>query len=156
MLDENGSQVDIMPIENALAIAEEKGLDLVLINASGKPPVCKVMDYGKYKFDTIKRDKELKKNQKISELKCIVIKKMTIDKHDMETKAKHVRKFLQNGDKVKVTLWMKRGREQMYVANAIKVLNEFYDMVKDLGELDKQPQRTGKDVYMVITPNKNK
>jgi len=65
-----------------------------------------------------------------------------------------VRKFLQNGDKVKVTLWMKRGREQLYVNNAIKVLNEFYDMVKDLGDLDKNPQRTGKDVYMVITPKK--
>ena len=153
LLDENGEN-SVVSIEEALAKAEEKGLDLVLMSTSGKPPVCKLMDYGKYKFDSIKREKELKKNQKISELKCIVIKKMTIDKHDMETKAKHVRKFLQNGDKVKVTLWMKRGREQLYVNNAIKVLNEFYDMVKDLGDLDKNPQRTGKDVYMVITPKK--
>ena len=153
LLDENGEN-SVVSIEEALAKAEEKGLDLVLMSTSGKPPVCKLMDYGKYKFDSIKREKELKKNQKIAELKCIVIKKMTIDKHDMETKAKHVRKFLQNGDKVKVTLWMKRGREQLYVNNAIKVLNEFYDMVKDLGDLDKTPQRTGKDVYMVITPKK--
>ena len=79
---------------------------------------------------------------------------MTIDKHDMETKARHVIKFLKNGDKVKVTLWMKNGREQLYTANALKVLEEFYDMVKEFGDLDKAPKKSGKDCLMIIVPKK--
>ena len=154
VLDVQGEQLGIMPFEEALALAQGKGLDLALINGSGNPPVCKIMDYGKFKFDSVKREKELKKNQKVSELKCITIRRMTIDKHDMETKAKHVIKFLKNGDKVKVTLWMKNGREQLYTANALKVLNEFYDMVKEFGDLDKEPKKTGKDCMMIIVPKK--
>ena len=154
VLDAEGAQLGIMPFEDALALAQKDGLDLALINGSGRPPVCKIMDYGKFKFDSVKREKELKKNQKVSELKCITIRRMTIDKHDMETKARHVIKFLKNGDKVKVTLWMKNGREQLYTANALKVLNEFYDMVKEFGDLDKEPKKTGKDCMMIIVPKK--
>ena len=154
LLGEDGAQMGIMPLEEALGMAHNAGLDLALINGSGNPPVCKIMDYGKFKFDSVKREKELKKNQKVSELKCITIRRMTIDKHDMETKAKHVIKFLKNGDKVKVTLWMKQGREQLYTANALKVLNEFYDMVKEFGDLDKEPKKTGKDCMMIIVPKK--
>ena len=97
LLGEDGAQMGIMPLEEALSMAQNAGLDLALINGSGNPPVCKIMDYGKFKFDSVKREKELKKNQKVSELKCITIRRMTIDKHDMETKAKHVVKFLKNG-----------------------------------------------------------
>lgn len=154
VLDVQGEQLGIMPFEEALALAQGKGLDLALINGSGNPPVCKIMDYGKFKFDSVKREKELKKNQKVSELKCITIRRMTIDKHDMETKARHVIKFLKNGDKVKVTLWMKNGREQLYTANALKVLEEFYDMVKEFGDLDKAPKKSGKDCLMIIVPKK--
>ena len=154
LLGEDGAQLGIMPLEEALGMAQNAGLDLALINGSGNPPVCKIMDYGKFKFDSVKREKEMKKNQKVSELKCITIRRMTIDKHDMETKAKHVIKFLKNGDKVKVTLWMKNGREQLYTANALKVLNEFYDMVKEFGDLDKEPKKTGKDCMMIIVPKK--
>ena len=154
LLSNAGEQIGIIPFEEALTNAKEAGLDLVLINGAGNPPVCKIMDYGKFKFDSVKREKEMKKNQKVSELKCITIRRMTIDKHDMETKAKHVIKFLKNGDKVKVTLWMKNGREQLYTANALKVLNEFYDMVKEFGDLDKEPKKTGKDCMMIIVPKK--
>ena len=154
LLGEDGAQLGIMPLEEALGMAQNAGLDLALINGSGNPPVCKIMDYGKFKFDSVKREKELKKNQKVSELKCITIRRMTIDKHDMETKAKHVIKFLKNGDKVKVTLWMKQGREQLYTANALKVLNEFYDMVKEYGDFDKPPKKSGKDCMMIIVPKK--
>ena len=154
LLSNAGEQIGIIPFEEALSNAKEAGLDLVLINGAGNPPVCKIMDYGKFKFDSVKREKEMKKNQKVSELKCITIRRMTIDKHDMETKAKHVIKFLKNGDKVKVTLWMKNGREQLYTANALKVLNEFYDMVKEFGDLDKEPKKTGKDCMMIIVPKK--
>ena len=93
LLGEDGAQLGIMPLEEALGMAQNAGLDLAMINGSGNPPVCKIMDYGKFKFDSVKREKELKKNQKVSELKCITIRRMTIDKHDMETKAKHVIKF---------------------------------------------------------------
>ncbi|MDD4408375.1 MAG: translation initiation factor IF-3, partial [Clostridia bacterium] len=112
MLDENGDQVGIVPLFQAKKIAEDKDLDIVLLNSKVNPPVCKIMDYGKFKFDSLKREKELRKNQKVVELKEIQLT-MTIDKHDMETKAKHANNFLQNGDKLKVVLRMK-GRQRVY------------------------------------------
>lgn len=154
LLSGDGEQIGIISIEDALVKAQNAGLDLVQINGAAKPPVCKIMDYGKFKFDSVKREKEIKKNQKVSELKYITIKRMTIDKHDMETKAKHVCRFLKDGDKVKVTLWMKQGREQIYTDNALKVLYEFYEMVKEFGDLDKKPQKQGKDCMMIIVPKK--
>lgn len=154
LLSDAGDQVGIIPFEEALSNAQNAGLDLVLINGAANPPVCKILDYGKFKFDSIKKEKELRKNQKVSELKCITIRRMTIDKHDMETKAKNAQKFLKNKDKVKVTLFMRNGREQLYTANALKVLNEFYEMVKEFGDLDKPPKKTGKDCMMIIVPKK--
>lgn len=154
LLSQEGEQLGVMPLETALQEAKQKGLDLVLLNGSSNPAVCKLMNYGKFKFDSIKKEKELKKGQKVSEMKFMVIKKMTIDKHDMETKAKHVKRFLQDGDKVKVTLWMKRGREQAYTHIAMDVMNEFFAMVEEFGVLDKPPAKTGKDVMMIIIPKK--
>ena len=152
LLDENGEQLGIVALENAKEIAENKGLDLVLLNSSSKPPVCKIMDYGKFKFDSIKREKELKRNQKTSELKEIQLS-MTIDTHDMETKARHGNRFLTNGDKVKVVLRM-RGRQQAYAKQAVEVVKQFFSMLEENGTIDKQPQIVGRNIIMIVTPKK--
>ncbi|MDD3862246.1 MAG: translation initiation factor IF-3 [Clostridia bacterium] len=152
LLDENGDQVGIVPLFQAKKIAEDKVLDIVLLNSKVNPPVCKIMDYGKFKFDSLKREKELRKNQKVVELKEIQLT-MTIDKHDMETKAKHANNFLQNGDKLKVVLRMK-GRQRVYANQALEVMHNFYAMVEENGTLDRQPEITGKNVFMIVVPKK--
>ena len=137
----------------AREIAEKAVLDLVLMSSSSTPYVCKIMDYGKYKFDAVKKEKELKKNQKVSTLKEIQLS-MTIDTHDKEVKAKHGVRFLKDGDKVKVVLRMK-GRQQAYVKNAIEVVKSFYEMLSQYGSYDKEPEVVGKNIIMIISPKKN-
>lgn len=153
LLNQSGEQMGIVSLQDALNMASSESLDLVLLNGSSKPVVCKIMDYGKFKFDSIKREKEIKKNQKVSNLKEIIIKRMTIDTHDLETKAKHGKRFLQDGDKVKVVLWMK-GREQAYSRIAIKVMKNFASMLEEFGTVDKKPEVVGKNIIMIITPKK--
>lgn len=123
------------------------------MNSSSLPPVCKILNYGKYKFDSLKKEKEIKKNQKITELKEIQLS-MTIDKHDLDVKAKHGKRFLEEGNKVKVVLRMK-GRQQAYADNAINVVKNFYTILQDLGSIDKEPEIIGKNIILIITP-KNK
>ena len=129
LIGQDGEQMGIMPTSQALGIAENAGLDLVNISPKAQPPVCKIMDYGKYRFEQTKRQKEAKKNQK-----TITIKEMrlsaTIDKHDLEVKAKNVMKFLASGDKVKVSIRFK-GRQLSHTENGLDVMNAFYEMVRD-------------------------
>ncbi len=139
-------------METAKNIALNEGLDLVLMSSASNPYVCKIMDYGKYKFDALKKEKELKKNQKISTLKEIQLS-LTIDTHDMEVKAKHGMRFLKDGDKVKVVLRMK-GRQQAYSKNAIEVVKSFYNMLASMGTYDKEPEVVGRNVIMIISPKK--
>ena len=152
LIGNNGEQHGIVSLSTALSMAQESGMDLVLMSNASNPYVCKIMDYGKYKFDAIKKEKELKKNQKVVELKEIQLS-MTIDTHDMEVKAKHARRFLTEGNKVKVVLRMK-GRQQAYAKNAIEVVNSFYKMLEDLGTSDKAPEIVGRNIIMIITPKK--
>lgn len=152
MLSENGEQAGIVPFNDALNEAENKNLDLVLLNAKANPPVCKIMDYGKFKFDSLKKEKELKKNQNIPELKGIRLS-MTIDNHDLETKAKQANKFLLDGNKIKVFLRMK-GRQNAFSQSGLEVMKQFYAMLEKNGSLDKQPQVMGKNIFMIITPKK--
>jgi len=152
LLNENGEQVGIVPLSEALSQAENKNLDLVLINAKSNPLVCKIMDYGKFKFDSIKREKELKKNQNISELKEIQLS-MTIDKHDLETKAKHGNRFLLEGDKLKVVLRMK-GRQNAFSKMGLEVMQEFFTLIENNGNIEKQAQIYGKSIIMIIVPKK--
>lgn len=152
LLGKDGEQLGVVSLENALNSASSEDLDLVLISPMANPPVCKIMDYGKYKFDAIKKEKELKKNQKIVDIKEIKLS-MTIDTHDIETKAKHGNRFLQDGDKVKVTLRMK-GRQQAYATNAIEVVNKFFELLSQNGVVDKKPEIQGKNVIMIISPKK--
>ena len=139
-----------MKISEAHELADKANLDLVCINGSANPPVCKIMDYGKYKFDAIKKEKEAKKNQKVTELKEIQLS-MTIDTHDLEVKAKHGKRFLEDGNKVKVVLRM-RGRQQAYAQNAITVVKNFYGMLQELGTVDKEPEIVGRNIILIISP----
>ena len=143
----------IVPFQSALQEAQSKGLDLVLLNGSSNPAVCKIMNYGKFKFDSIKKEKEIKKNQKISVLKEIQIT-MKIELHDMQTKAKHGNKFLESGDKLKVVLRMK-GREQAYAKKGVEIINQFFTLLEENGIIDKQPEIVGRNIIMIVTP-KNK
>ena len=139
-----------MKISEAHELADKANLVLVCMNGGANPPVCKIMDYGKYKFDAIKKEKEAKKNQKVTELKEIQLS-MTIDTHDLEVKAKHGKRFLEDGNKVKVVLRM-RGRQQAYAQNAITVVKNFYGMLQELGTVDKEPEIVGRNIILIISP----
>ncbi|HWR22231.1 MAG TPA: translation initiation factor IF-3 [Feifaniaceae bacterium] len=150
LIDENGEQLGIVANNVAQAMAEERGLDLVKIAPQATPPVCKFMDYGKYRFDLTKREKEQRKNQKIVELKEVRLS-ATIDLHDMEVKAKNCIKFLQNGDKVKVSIRF-RGRQATHGEIGLEVMRTFFELVKEAGVIDRPAKQEGRNMYMILNP----
>lgn len=152
LISETGEQLGIMSTDKARDVAEKAGLDLVCMNSTAVPPVCKLLNYGKYKYEATKTAKENKKNQKIVELKEIQLSR-TIGEHDLEVKAKHGRRFLTEGNKIKVVLRMK-GREQAYTKTAIEVVKSFYERLSDLGTIDKEPEVVGRNIILIITPKK--
>ena len=131
----NGEQLGIMSSREANELADKEGLDLVKISPSAVPPVCKIMDYGKYLFDKTKREKEQRKNQKIVELKEVQLS-MTIEQHDIDIKAKHATKFLLNGDKVKVSIRMS-GRQQAYADRGVETENQFAESLAEISTIEK-------------------
>ena len=152
MIAEDGAQMGIMSAFEALRLAEEMGLDLVKISPQLVPPVCKIMDYGKYKFDQSKKAKDARKNQKVNELKEMWLS-MTIEQHDLETKAKLVNKFLAAGDKVKVSIRMK-GRQQAYPQTGVEVMNRFFAICEANGVMEKKPSFEGRNILMILNPKK--
>ncbi len=154
LIGQNNEQLGIMSSKEALNLASEQNLDLVLMSPNAEPPVCKIIDYGKFKFDQAKKLKEQRKAQKIVDIKEIQLS-MTIEKHDIDVKAKHAQKFLQNGDKVKVTIRMK-GRQQARPEIGIEVMNTFFEVVKDFGVIEKNPEIMGRNIFMVLAPIKAK
>lgn len=154
LIGEEGEQLGVLATSEAQAIADKNGVDLVLMNPNGNPPVCKLMDYGKYKFDAVKKEKELRKNQKISEIKEIQLS-MRIDDYHINFKLKNAQKILQEGDKVKVSLRM-RGREQAYSQNAIEIVKKFVSDLSEYGFIEKDPAIMGRNVSVVINPKKAK
>lgn len=150
VIADDGEQLGVMTLGEAQDIAYDKGLDLVKVSPNAHPPVCKIMDYGKFRFEQAKKQKEAKKNQKI-----IVLKEMrlsaTIDKHDMEVKAKNVNKFLKAGDKVKVSIRFK-GRQMTHTENGRKVMNEFLTMVEENGVMEKSAKLEGRSMFMILAP----
>ena len=144
----------IVTIKEAMQKAEEEGLDLVLLSPNATPPVCKIMDYGKHKFDTIKKEKETKKKQKVTEVKGMQLS-MNIADNDMQFKAKNVRKFLSNGDKVKVSLRM-FGRQLANPQMGLPIMDKFYELVADIGDLTSKPEINGRQIVMVISPKNTK
>ena len=139
-----------MSSQEALKIAYDADLDLVKISPNAQPPVCKVMNYGKYKFEQIKRQKEARKNQKVVELKEIWLS-MTIDVGDLNVKAKQAQKFLSAGNKIKVSIRM-RGRQNAHSDLGVEVMNKFYQIVESDAVIEKKPLLEGRNILMILAP----
>ena len=150
LIGASGEQLGIVSSAKALEIAQAEDLDLVLIAPEAKPPVCKIMDYAKFKFDEMKKLKEQKKNQKIAETKEMRLS-MNIDDHDLEIKAKQVCKFLAEGSKVKVSIRMK-GRLQIRPQIGIDNMNKFAELCASVGQIDKKPEVQGRNIFMFLAP----
>ncbi len=148
LISDEGEKLGIVPIEKALDIASEKKLDLVLVSPNSNVPVCKIMNYGKYKFEQSKKEKEAKKKQKIQETKELRITP-NIEEHDFGFKAKNARKFLEDGNKVKITVRF-RGRELNNVKMGEDVLNEFITALEDISVVEKKPKLEGKNMFVIL------
>lgn len=143
-----------MSIKDALNLAMDKNLDLVLVSSNPTNPVCKLMDYGKYKFEQAKREKESKKKQKTFELKELRVTP-NIEEHDFNFKVKNAKKFLNEGNKVKITVRF-RGRELNYVKLGEQVLNKFSEELAEVSTIEKKPLLEGKNMFIILAPNNNK
>ena len=148
IINEEGNKIGPISLNEALDMAYDKKLDLVLVAPNAQPPVCKLMNYGKYKFEQTKREKEAKKKQKTFELKEIRITP-NIEEHDFGFKAKNARKFIEDGNKVKVTVRF-RGRELNYVKQGEDVLNKFIEDLSDIATPDKKPILEGKNMFIIL------
>ena len=150
VVDQNGEQLGVMSSREALALAEERQLDLVKIAPQARPPVCKLMDYGKYRFEQSKKEREFRKNQKVITVKEVRLS-ATIEDHDIDVKFKNAVKFLKEGNKVKVTIRF-RGRQITHSEIGRQVMHEFADRIKEYGTVDKAPQIEGRNMSMFISP----
>ena len=154
VIDETGEMIGIMSRDEALRLAEEKKLDLVNISPNAKPPVCKILDYGKYRYEMQKREKEAKKKQKTMQVKEIRLSTF-IEDHDIQVKAKTACKFLEDGDKVKVSLRF-RGREKDYTARGREVMDKFAEVCSEVSTIDKKPTFEGRSLTMFLAPKSDK
>ena len=154
VIDDEGKMLGVMSRDAVLALAEEKKLDLVNISPNANPPVCKILDYGKYRYEIQKREKEAKKKQKTTQVKEIRLTTF-IEAHDIQVKAKTAAKFLADGDKVKVGLRF-RGRERDYVSKGMDVMNAFAEAVSDVGIIEKKPVFEGRNLTMFLGPKPEK
>ncbi len=154
LIDENGEQMGIVTSKKALELAIEKNLDLVEIAPQAKPPVCKIMDYGKYRFEIAKKEKEQRKNQKVIAVKEIRLTP-NIDDHDFFTKVNNAVKFLKSGDKVKVSVRF-RGREVTHASLGETILVRFGEACAQYGNVEKKPKLEGKNMSMFISPTGEK
>ena len=149
VVTEAGEQLGIMPIAEARAKAEEAGVDLVMIAPNAKPPVCRIIDYGKFKYEQTRKEKESRKKQKTIEIKEIRMSP-NIDKNDLNTKVNAARKFLQKGDRVKITLRF-RGREMAHMQNGRVILEDFAKQLEDIATVEKAPKVEGRTLTMFLT-----
>ncbi len=152
VIDEQGQKLGKLPINKALEIAGSKNLDLVLVSPVPDNPVCKIMNYGKHKFEQAKREKESRKKQKVIECKEIRVTP-NIEIHDFTFKAKNAKKFLTDGNKVKITVRF-RGRELNYAKMGEDVLNNFIEELKDVSTVEKKPFLEGKNMFIILAPSK--
>ncbi|MCI8669148.1 MAG: translation initiation factor IF-3 [Lachnospiraceae bacterium] len=149
LIGEDGEQLGIMSARDAMKLAREAGLDLVKIAPTAKPPVCKIIDYGKYKYELARKEKEAKKKQKVIDVKEVRLSP-NIEENDMKTKANMARKFLEKGDKVKVTLRF-RGREMAHMGSSKHVLDDFAELLSDIAVIDKPAKLEGRSMQMFLT-----
>ena len=150
MIADDGSQLGIMSLKDALKLASEQNLDLVKIAPQSIPPVCRIMDYGKFRFEQAKKEKEMRKNQKIVDIKEIRLS-LKIDIHDFNTKVDHALKFLNGGDKVKASIRF-RGREMAHPSLGEGVLNKFKDACAEVAVVEKPPKLEGRTMALMLTP----
>lgn len=150
LIDENGEQLGIVSSREAQKIADERKLDLVKIAPTAKPPVCRIMDYGKYKFDQAKKEKEARKKQKTVDVKELRLSP-SIDTHDVQVKVKKANEFLKGGDKVKISIRF-RGREIGHSKVGMQIMEDFAKATEEFGTVDKQPKMEGKSLVMFLAP----
>lgn len=150
VVDSDGGQLGIMKTADALELSLKKQLDLVMIAPQAAPPVCKFMDYSKHKFEQAKKEKEIRKNQKITVVKEVRMSP-TIDEHDIQTKVANITKFLKAGDKVKITIRF-RGREIAHASLGEKVLIRISEMVAEFGTVEKRPKLEGRNMSIFVNP----
>lgn len=154
LIGDDGEQLGILPIQQAQDIAVEKGMDLVKIAPQAKPPVCKIMDYGKFRFEQAKREKEARKNQRVVEIKEIRLTP-NIDIGDLNTKVKNACRFLQDGNKVKVSVRF-RGREVTHASLGQDLFHRFAELCSECSTVEKQPKLEGRQMLMFLAPAKDK
>jgi len=150
LIDENGEQLGIVPTVDALRLARERELDLVEVSGKSSPPVCKIMDYGKYKYQLAKKAQEAKKKQTIIQIKEMKLG-LKIEEHDLQFKMKHLREFLEEGHKLKVII-MFRGREILHVDMGEKLAQKVIESLKDVGELEQKSRFDGRNIVMIFAP----
>ncbi|NLG86622.1 MAG: translation initiation factor IF-3 [Firmicutes bacterium] len=150
LVDDTGNQLGIMPTREAVRLAQEKGLDLVNVAPDAKPPVCRIMNFGRYKYEQSKREKEARKNQKIITIKEVRLRP-TIDEHDYQVKLKNTMRFLANGNKVKVTVRF-RGRQLVHAETGKELLARMAEEIKDVGMVEREPRLEGTQMIMILTP----
>jgi translation initiation factor IF-3 len=153
LVGEEGEQMGIMSSKDAMQLAKEANLDLVKIAPTAKPPVCKIIDYGKYKYELARKDKEAKKKQKVTEVKEIRLSP-NIDDNDLNTKAGQARKFITKGDKVKVALRF-RGREMAHMGASKRILDEFFAKLEDIAIIEKPSKLEGRSMIMFLTEKRS-
>ncbi|MCR4704513.1 MAG: translation initiation factor IF-3 [Lachnospiraceae bacterium] len=149
VIGEDGEQLGVMSSRDAQKLADEAGLDLVKIAPTAKPPVCKIVDYGKYKYEMARKEKEAKKKQRVIEIKEIRLSP-NIDTNDLNTKVSAARKFLTKGDRVKITLRF-RGREMAHMASSKHILDDFAEALADIAVVEKAPKVEGRSMTMFLT-----
>ncbi|MDF2655715.1 MAG: translation initiation factor [Bacillota bacterium] len=154
VIDSDGTQLGIISLDEALNLAFEKKLDLVNIAPTAKPPVCKILDYGKYRYELQKKEKEARKKQKITQVKEIRLSTF-IEEHDLVVKANNAVRFLKEGDKIKVSLRFK-GREKDYASKGQAVMAKFAEVVAEVGVVEKKPEFEGRSLIMILAPKTDK
>lgn len=150
LIGADGTQLGITPLEEALKTAEAEGLDLVEISPTAQPPVCRVMDYGKFKYEQSKKIQLAKKKQVVTQVKEVKFRPKT-DEHDYQFKLRHIRRFLEDKDKVKVSVRF-RGREIAFSGQAVNILNRIRAEIEDIGKIEYEPKMEGRDMVMIVAP----
>ncbi len=154
LIDQNGEQVGVISLQRALDMANEAKLDLVNFAPNAKPPVCRILDYGKYRYELIKKEKEAKKKQRVINVKEIRLTPK-IETHDLETKANNAIKFLKAGDRVKVSVRF-RGREMGHTELGKEVLDSFIELISEYGQVERKPKMEGRSMVMFLSPSNDK
>jgi len=143
-----------VPVDEALTLAREKNLDLVEVAASARPPVCKVMDYGRYKYEQAKAEREARKKQHVTQMKEIKMRP-NIEEHDFDFKTRHIRRFLEERNKVKVTI-MFRGREMAHTENGMEVLDDVIEEIGEMAIVEQAPRMEGRNLFLILAPSTKK